>query len=203
MYLATYRPLLATAAPWASRTIPALPAYARLPALVSPCPAHVSESETERQSRRLTACFQAGHDGDLPPLKIICLFGKNYLDHYLPIWQLLTIRSGEPPMPAITDRMIYLCSVAHQSGDYLPERDVADLDRASTIKDIATGQIDDLVQVIECNPVEGTCRDVTGDIARDVVNVWANEAEPLRDWQYTFVEMFVSKQAADSFRRAA
>ncbi|MDB5726633.1 MAG: hypothetical protein JWQ16_3387 [Novosphingobium sp.] len=106
-------------------------------------------------------------------------------------------------MPAITDRMIYLCSVAHQGGDYLPERDVADLDRASTIQDIAAGQIEDLVQVIEVNVGEHTSRDVTEDVAREVMNVWANEAEPLRDWQYTFVEMFISKQAADSFRRAA
>jgi transcriptional regulator NrdR family protein len=106
-------------------------------------------------------------------------------------------------MPAIADRMIYFCTVATNSGDVVQERSVSDLDRASTVKDIAAGQIEDLVQVIECNVVEGTSRDVTSDIARDVMNIWANEAEPLADWQYVFVEMFVSKQAADSFRRAA
>lgn len=106
-------------------------------------------------------------------------------------------------MPAITDRMIYLVTVAHKGGNYLPERDVSDLDRATTVKDIATGQIEDLVQVIEVNVAEHTSRDVTEDIARDVMNVWANEAEPLADWQYQFVQQHVSVQAALSFRRAA
>lgn len=106
-------------------------------------------------------------------------------------------------MPSISDQMIYIVVVAHQGGDYLPERNVSDLDRKATVKDIADGQYEGVRQVIELNPVEHTSRDVTEDIARDVMTVWANEAEPLLDWQFEFVEQHVGFQAANSFRRAA
>lgn len=106
-------------------------------------------------------------------------------------------------MTSNADRMIYLVTVAHQGGAYMPERDVADLDRATTVKMIAQGQFEGPTQVLECNPVEGICRDVTEDMARDVMTVWANEAEPLLDWQFDFLAQHVSVQAALSFRRAA
>jgi len=61
----------------------------------------------------------------------------------------------------IKDHMAYIVLVAHQSGEYLPEQSVSSLDRATVIKDIADGQYEGLTQVIEINPVEGTCRDVT------------------------------------------
>lgn len=106
-------------------------------------------------------------------------------------------------MPAIKDRMTYLAICSSKSGTYVRERDVADTDRKTTVADIASGEIEDMVQVLELNPVEGTCRDVTEDIAREVMTVWANEAEPLLDRQFDFVEQFVSMQAAQSFQRAA
>jgi hypothetical protein len=64
----------------------------------------------------------------------------------------------------IKDRMIYL--VVSHGGTITPERNVSDLDRATTIKDIAEGQFTDVVQVLEMNPTEGTCRDVTEEILR-------------------------------------
>jgi hypothetical protein len=67
-------------------------------------------------------------------------------------------------MAIIKDRMIYVVVSAHKDGALLSERNVCDLDRATTIKDIATGQFGEVDQVLECNPVEGTCRDVTDDI---------------------------------------
>lgn len=74
----------------------------------------------------------------------------------------------------IKDHMRYLVLVAHQSGDYAPERNVADMDRATTVRHIAEGQFEGLSQVIEFNPAEGTCRDVTEDAVRDVVAIWAD-----------------------------
>ncbi len=106
-------------------------------------------------------------------------------------------------MPLISDRMIYLVTAASKDGDYLVERHTSDLDRATTIKDIASGEIEDLVQVLECNPVEGICRDVTTDIAREVMEVWANNGEPISNRQKNFIELHVSLSAARAFRRAA
>jgi len=106
-------------------------------------------------------------------------------------------------MPAIKDQMTYIAVCNSKTGNYVRERDVADTDRRTTVADIASGEIEDVVQILELNPVEGTCRDVTEDIARDVMTAWADDAEPLLCWQYEFVEQFVSMQAAQSFQRAA
>ena len=102
-----------------------------------------------------------------------------------------------------TNQPIYLVTCAHPDGAYMPERDVSDLDRATTVRDIATFQFENVARVLECDPVSGTCRDVTEAIAREVMTIWANEAEPLSLWQYQFVQMHVGVQAAQSFRRAA
>ena len=103
----------------------------------------------------------------------------------------------------ITDQMIYVVVAAHSGSAYLPEQNVSELDRASVVADIASGQFEGLVQVLECNPVEHVCSDVTEDIAREVMTAWANEGEPLAPWQHEFIERHVSVQAAASFRRAA
>lgn len=73
-------------------------------------------------------------------------------------------------MAIIKDRMIYVVVSARSDGAILPERNVCDLDRATTIKDIADGQFGEVDQVLELNPVEGTCRDVTGDILGEISN---------------------------------
>lgn len=97
----------------------------------------------------------------------------------------------------------YLVTTAHPSGTYTPERIVSDLGRAETIADIASGQLDNVIQVIECDVAAGTSRDVTPEIAREVMTIWADEGEPLDAWQRDFVEQLVSIAAADAFVRAA
>lgn len=106
-------------------------------------------------------------------------------------------------MPAIKDQMIYLVVAADKDGDYLPERCVSDLDRATTVKDIADGRYEDLIQVIECNPVEGICRDVTDDIAWEVSAIWSRDGQSLSDWQRDFIEQIIGLEAAGAFPRAA
>ena len=106
-------------------------------------------------------------------------------------------------MPAIKDQMIYLLVAADKGGAYLPERKLSDLDRATTVKDIAAGQYEDLIQVIELNPVENICRDVTEDIAWEVSALWSANGEPLSDWQQDFIEQTIGLEAARSFPRAA
>jgi hypothetical protein len=102
-----------------------------------------------------------------------------------------------------SNRMTYLVTLAHLGGDFMPERNVSDLDRASTVNDIANGQLEGLVSVLECNPAEGICHDVTEDIAQEVMTIWSNEGETLHDWQVEFIEVHVGLHAAASFKRAA
>lgn len=103
----------------------------------------------------------------------------------------------------IKDHMAYIVLVAHRSGEYLPEQNVSALDRATVVKDIADGQYEGLTQVIEINPVEGTCRDVTEDIAFEVSALWSRDGEPLSDWQRDFIEQTIGLAAARAFPEAA
>lgn len=65
------------------------------------------------------------------------------------------------------DSMRYLVVVAHPRGDYLPERDLADLDRATTVRHIRERQWNDVITVIEFNVAEGICCDRTEDILNE------------------------------------
>lgn len=69
-----------------------------------------------------------------------------------------------------------------------------DEDRATVVHDIATGQYEDLVSVVNSNG-----DDVTKEIAREVMTVWADRGEPLSAWQRDFVEQLVSIEAANAF----
>lgn len=93
----------------------------------------------------------------------------------------------------------YLVLCGHHIDEYAPERDAKDMDRATTIKDIVDGQFQNLTRVIEV----GTNNDVTLDLAREVMTVWAHQGEPLSFWQYEFVELHIGTRAARSFLRAA
>lgn len=103
----------------------------------------------------------------------------------------------------IKDHMAYIVVCESGDGGYLPERKVSDLDRATVVKDIADGQYEGLTQVIEINPVEGTCRDVTEDIAWEVSALWSRDGEPLSDWQRDFIEQTIGIAAARAFPEAA
>ena len=87
------------------------------------------------------------------------------------------------------DRMLYIVFVDHRSGIYLPERNLVDLDRKTTVQDIATGQIEDVIAVHEYNPVERTSRDVTDDIMQEAADLILEDKRciGLNDWQREFV----------------
>jgi hypothetical protein len=88
------------------------------------------------------------------------------------------------------DRMIYIVILDHRSGAFLPERNLADLDRKTTVQDIATGQIEDVIAVHEYNPIERTSRDVTDDIMREAAELILEKHcyRDLNDWQRDFVD---------------
>lgn len=102
--------------------------------------------------------------------------------------------------PAVADHMIYLVFENSKTGPVLCEREVSDLDRKTTIEDIASGQFEDFRQVLECNPVEGTCRDVTEDMTAEVCSIWADSGDPLSYWQRDFAETFLGIPNAYAFR---
>lgn len=104
---------------------------------------------------------------------------------------------------ALKDKMAYLVIVNCPRGGYSPEQNVCEMDRATVLRDIANAQYDDLVQVLELNPVEKICNDVTADFCREVMELWESEGQPLRDWQFEFVETHVGFEAANAFKRAA
>jgi hypothetical protein len=101
------------------------------------------------------------------------------------------------------DHTLYLVICAHRNGPYVVEREVCDMDRATTLQHIKEGQFGSLARVIEFNTAEFSSRDVTEDMARDAMLAWALNDEPLTEWQYEFVDMHVSTQAANSFQRVA
>jgi hypothetical protein len=89
------------------------------------------------------------------------------------------------------DHMSYLVIRDHRDGALLPERMLADTDRATTIKDIASGQFGEVLEVVEWNPVERICRVVTADVMAEVAMLRDDDTPQLRhatqeqmwDWQ--------------------
>lgn len=72
------------------------------------------------------------------------------------------------PAP-IADHMVYVVVCKARSGAfYTAERDLSDCDRSTTISDIISGQFEGWVQVLEVNPVENVCNDVTEAIVEEV-----------------------------------
>jgi hypothetical protein len=77
--------------------------------------------------------------------------------------------------------------VQHDGVRYFAERDLADAcDRATTIRDIATGQVEGVVRVYAFNPVEHTADDVTEEIAIAIAN--AAGSEPITAGLRDFIE---------------
>jgi hypothetical protein len=59
------------------------------------------------------------------------------------------------------DRMLFLVVSDHESGPIIWEVELSQMDRATVAKDIRDGQYADVLHVIEFNPVEHICREVT------------------------------------------
>src|SRR5436305_459415 len=76
------------------------------------------------------------------------------------------------------DQMIYFVLCRYKSGLAWAERDPANMSRRDTIADIMTGELPNVVTVLECNPVEHVCSDVTEDILADA-GVFVTDDPPL------------------------
>ena len=71
-------------------------------------------------------------------------------------------------------------------GGWLRETPVSGLTRDAVIKDILDGQIENVAVILMIDPLAGTCRDVTIEIANAVCDeTWGEQEEPfaaLRTW---------------------
>jgi hypothetical protein len=71
---------------------------------------------------------------------------------------------------------------------YLREMDLADADQETVIRDFLAGQFDRPLRVIAFNTIEGWSREVSEDIAREVVDrAWRN-GDSLADGTRDFCE---------------
>ena len=67
-------------------------------------------------------------------------------------------------------------------------REVENADRATVIRNISNGQYSNPVRVVAFNTAEGWSRDVSEDLAREILELAHRKAEPLSKLAQTFVE---------------
>jgi hypothetical protein len=98
------------------------------------------------------------------------------------------MRSSSPSIVPSFDYEI--CIVLDDFGDCRVYRETTDdqADRETVIKNIIGGQYEKPVRVVAFNTAEGWSRDVTEDIARELMDRAARAAEPLSWSAQAFVE---------------
>ncbi len=74
------------------------------------------------------------------------------------------------------DRMIYFVLCQYNSGPAWAERDPANMTRHETVIDIRSGELPNVRMVLECNPVERICNDVTDEIMSEASQFRSLEA---------------------------
>ena len=77
------------------------------------------------------------------------------------------------------DATLHMIIARHRRGAYAAERDVAALDRETTIADIMAGEVADVERVIALNPAEAWAREVTEDIAIEIAQRIGRRQAPL------------------------
>jgi hypothetical protein len=82
------------------------------------------------------------------------------------------------------DRDMYLVVLNHANGPYIPETDLARTGIKIVTEDLMHGQYEDVLAVLEVNPVEHTARDCTHDfkpVIEDAERAAARRREGLPD----------------------
>jgi hypothetical protein len=77
------------------------------------------------------------------------------------------------------DRDMHLVVVGHKNGPYIPETDIARTSIKIVTEDLRCGQYDDVLAVIQVNPVEHTARDCTHDF-QTVIDEYAEAVADAR-----------------------
>ncbi len=99
-------------------------------------------------------------------------------------------RSG-PSLAPTHDAAIYLVVDEFPDGRIFRETDTADTNRETVIQDIVSGQYKKPVQVIAFNTAEGWARDVTQDIAREIVDTLGVLSGSARDFVQRVSDLLV------------
>jgi hypothetical protein len=82
------------------------------------------------------------------------------------------------------DRDMYLVVLNHANGPYIPETDLARTGIKIVTEDLMHGQYEDVLAVIEVNPIDHVCREVTHDfkpVIEDAERAAARRREGLPD----------------------
>lgn len=92
------------------------------------------------------------------------------------------------PHPPVGDTMIYFVLCRYRSGLAWAERDPANMSRRDTIADIMTGDLENIVTILECNPVEHVCSDVTEDVLAEAgvllgIGIETLTGQDIIDWR--------------------
>jgi hypothetical protein len=107
-------------------------------------------------------------------------------------------------MALVTDRMLYFVLADFgKDGHAFVETDIARNSLRQVIVDIATGDIKRPVQILECNPAERICNDVTQDVAREVHARLSDGGDGCPDHLRDFIDINLIAGAADYLDRAA
>jgi hypothetical protein len=88
----------------------------------------------------------------------------------------------------MTDVTLHVVECAFGKIHYLKEMDLADADQETVIRDFVAGQFDHPRRVIAFNTVEGWSREVSEDIAREVVERAWRDGEALTAGTREFCE---------------
>lgn len=89
------------------------------------------------------------------------------------------------PHAPVGDNMIYFVLCDYRSGRQWAARDPSNMDRTSTFRDIRSGELPNVVTLLECNPVENICNDVTDDVLPEcfAAKVPRLSGQDAIDWQ--------------------
>jgi hypothetical protein len=82
------------------------------------------------------------------------------------------------------------------------ERSVNETDRATTIRDLIDMQIENPLQIIEVDVKDGTSRDVTEDVAREIADWSGAKCEPLHQSLIDFIHDHAGSQLARELQAA-
>lgn len=74
------------------------------------------------------------------------------------------------------------------SGLGTESRIAEELNRDQTVQDIAEGMVSNVKAVIHCNVAEGTCKDVSAEVAREVACYADSHNEPISPDTREFIE---------------
>jgi hypothetical protein len=106
---------------------------------------------------------------------------------------------GQSPTPAL----YFVEADFGRHGRAFVETDRDKNSRRQVIEDIAQGQLENVIQVLEIFEDEGSCRDVTEDIACDVRDFLSSQSNGVRGALRDWIDQWCGPATADQLNAAA